>query len=113
MLMTGISMSGKMSVGVRRTTTGVRIRISSAITMNVYGLRSAKATIHIDYSLGHPGETLPLQPPRWVAAPAEASIEANRCETVRIAFIFDKVGWHALTRNRRQCRPTWPRASPE
>src|SRR5882757_2196520 len=97
MLTTGMLISGKISVGVRRTTTGVRIRISSAITTNVYGLRSANATIHIDYSLGrpgetHPGQTLPLQPPRLVAAPAVASIKANRCETVRIGFIFDKVG---------------------
>ena len=42
-------MSGKISVGVRRTTTGVRIRISSAITTKVYGLRRANATIHIEY----------------------------------------------------------------
>src|SRR3981081_1603241 len=96
-------MSVKMSVGVRSPTTGVRIRISSAITTNVYGLRNAKATIHIDYSLGHPGENLRLQPPRWVAAQAEASIEANRCETVRIGFIFDKVGW--------PCRDSQPPAT--
>jgi len=51
MLTTGILISGKMSVGVRRTTTGVRIRIRSAITTNVYGLRNAKATIHIENSL--------------------------------------------------------------
>ena len=51
MLTTGMLISGKMSVGVRSTTTGVRIRIRSAITMNVYGLRNASATIHIDYSL--------------------------------------------------------------
>jgi len=41
-------MSGKISVGVRRTTTGVKSKIKSAITMNVYGLRNASATIHID-----------------------------------------------------------------
>ena len=35
-------------MGVRRTTTGVRSKINSAITMNVYGLRNARATIHID-----------------------------------------------------------------
>ena len=32
---TGMSMFGKMSVGVRRTTTGLAMRISSASTMNV------------------------------------------------------------------------------
>ncbi len=32
---TGMSMLGKMSVGVRRITTGLRMRIRSARTMNV------------------------------------------------------------------------------
>src|SRR5438034_5453702 len=49
--MTGMSISGKMSVGVRTTTTGVRSRISRAITTKVYGRRSAKATIHISFDL--------------------------------------------------------------
>src|SRR5712664_2329641 len=39
--------SGKMSVGVRSSTTGVSKITTSAITMNVYGLASAKRTIHI------------------------------------------------------------------
>ena len=30
-----MSISGKMSVGIRKTVTGVRIRMSSAITTNV------------------------------------------------------------------------------
>ncbi len=51
MLTTGMLISGKMSVGVRRTTTGVRSTINSAMTTNVYGLRNANATIHIDNSL--------------------------------------------------------------
>jgi hypothetical protein len=55
--MTGMFISGKMSVGVRRTTTGVKIKISKAITMKVYGLRSAKATIHIYDSLNFLWET--------------------------------------------------------
>ena len=46
-LMTGILISGKMSVGVRSKTTGVRRMITSAITIKVYGLCSAKRTIHI------------------------------------------------------------------
>src|SRR5882724_8758163 len=46
-LMTGILISGKISVGVRSKTTGVSRMITSAITINVYGLCSAKRTIHI------------------------------------------------------------------
>src|ERR1035441_2627453 len=45
--MTGILISGKISVGVRRITTGARIRISSATTINVYGRLRASRTIHI------------------------------------------------------------------
>src|SRR6185369_10492800 len=44
---TGISMLGKMSVGVRRITTGAAMRIRSARTINVYGRFSATLTIHI------------------------------------------------------------------
>src|SRR5450755_3889871 len=46
-LITGISMLGKISVGVRNSTTGVSNMITRAITINVYGLESAKRTIHI------------------------------------------------------------------
>src|SRR6267142_411185 len=46
-LMTGILISGKMSVGVRSRTTGVNRMMTSAITINVYGRCSAKRTIHI------------------------------------------------------------------
>src|ERR1700704_642850 len=98
MLMTGILISGKISVGVRRTTTGVRIRISSAITIKVYGLRNAKATIHIEYALRLPGEGPPL---RTGSGNAKYSIKVNRCETVRIGFIFDNVGWDAQVCDRR------------
>src|SRR5215470_16385138 len=45
--MTGILMFGKMSVGVRKSTIGVRRMMTSAITINVYGLWRAKRTIHI------------------------------------------------------------------
>jgi hypothetical protein len=41
MLMTGILISGKMSVDILSRTRGVARRISSAITKNVYGRRSA------------------------------------------------------------------------
>ncbi len=41
-------MSGKMSVGVRSSTTGVSSTITSAITIKVYGLESANRTIHIE-----------------------------------------------------------------
>ena len=41
---TGMSISGKMSVAMLRRTNGVASRISSAITMNVYGRLSASPT---------------------------------------------------------------------
>ena len=47
MLMTGMLISGKMSVDIFSSTRGVASRISSAITKNVYGRRSATSTIHI------------------------------------------------------------------
>src|SRR6266853_4579556 len=109
MLMTGILMSGKISVGVRRTTTGVRIRISSAITTKVYGLRSANAAIHIEYC-----PQLPWGKPAAAnSAARHYSIEVDRCETVRIGFIFDKVRWHARTRNPRQYCFTQAGPSPQ
>ena len=45
MLITGMSISGKMSVAMLRSTNGVASTISIAITMNVYGRRSASSTI--------------------------------------------------------------------
>src|SRR5215470_12613044 len=45
--MTGMLISGNMSVGVRSSTTGKSRMMTRAITMNVYGLRSANRTIHI------------------------------------------------------------------
>src|SRR5882762_10809091 len=44
---TGISMFGKMSVGVREIITGLRTKMSTARTMNVYGRSRATRTIHI------------------------------------------------------------------
>src|SRR3954464_15021634 len=44
MLTTGMSISGKMSVAMRFSATGVASRISIAITMKVYGRRSASST---------------------------------------------------------------------
>ena len=46
MATTGILMFGKMSVGVLMITTGLMIRIRSAMMMNVYGRSSANFTIH-------------------------------------------------------------------
>src|SRR5215470_16896104 len=48
-LMTGMFISGRISTGVRVIAMGLRIRINSAITINVYGRRSARATIHIGF----------------------------------------------------------------
>src|SRR3984893_10781730 len=44
---TGISIFGKISVGVRRIMTGLKTKISTARTMKVYGRSSATRTIHI------------------------------------------------------------------
>src|ERR1700723_578548 len=46
-LITGMLMSGKISVGVRSKTSGVNRMITMAITMKVYGLDNASLTIHI------------------------------------------------------------------
>src|SRR5215467_10109508 len=46
--MTGMLISGRMSTGVLMTAMGLRMSISSAITIKVYGRRSARATIHMD-----------------------------------------------------------------
>src|SRR5229473_3301420 len=43
--MTGMLMFGKISVGVRKAETVPKIRISNAMTMNVYGRRRASRTI--------------------------------------------------------------------
>src|ERR1700751_2658970 len=48
--MTGILMEGKMSFGVRRMASTPAIKMKIANTMKVYGLRSARLTIHIVYS---------------------------------------------------------------
>lgn len=47
MLTTGISMFGKMSVGVRRIASGPAIRMRIASTAKVYGRRRASRTIHM------------------------------------------------------------------
>jgi len=46
----GMSMFGKISIGVVYTASVPRIRISKDITTKVYGLRRAKRTIHIQGS---------------------------------------------------------------
>src|SRR3954468_20665727 len=46
--MTGISIFGKISVGVLKSTNGVANSRASAHTMNVYGRRRARRTIHMD-----------------------------------------------------------------
>src|SRR5579875_1218577 len=49
-LTTGMSMLGKMSVGVLEMTTGARMNSINDRTTNVYGRRNARRTIHIDFS---------------------------------------------------------------
>src|SRR5437899_2157094 len=49
---TGMSMFGKMSVGVRRMSTGLSNKMSTARTTNVYGRCSATLTIHMSYRCG-------------------------------------------------------------
>src|ERR1043166_1391592 len=78
MLMTGMLISGKMSVAILRSANGVASRISIAITMNVYGRRSASSTtekaeagigggeimrVGLDESNYRDGKTLPSSPP--------------------------------------------------
>jgi hypothetical protein len=47
MAMTGISILGKISVGVRRITIGLAMRINNARTINVYGRERAVLISHI------------------------------------------------------------------
>src|SRR6266852_9583451 len=65
--MTGMSIFGKMSVGVRKITAGLSKRIRIARTTNVYGRLSANLTIHMDVPLlGHglpQDSTEPRMPP--------------------------------------------------
>lgn len=51
MLTTGMSMFGKISVGMRMTASGPRMKSSTASTMKVYGRRSASLTIHMVFFL--------------------------------------------------------------
>ena len=44
---TGMLMLGKISFGVRKIANDPLIKMKIARTMNVYGLRKAKLTIHI------------------------------------------------------------------
>ncbi len=48
MLITGMLMLGKMSVGVRKIASTPITKMSIAITTNVYGRRNASRTIHIE-----------------------------------------------------------------
>ena len=50
-LTTGISISGKISVGMRKMASTPRIRISSHMIRNVYGRRRANWTIHMERDL--------------------------------------------------------------
>src|SRR3989442_11906871 len=60
-------MSGKMSVGVRSSATGANRTTTSAITMNVYGLRRDSRTIHINQSCVFPSEGCRRTPDRRAA----------------------------------------------
>jgi hypothetical protein len=93
-------MLGKISVGVRKMTTGLRIRMSSAKTINVYGRFRATLTIHMLF---------PRLPPRcstsgqsWCAILYETYsivfILSIRCLSrgkvsgcVRVVLVFDHV----------------------
>ena len=52
--MTGMLISGKMSTAVRAMVSTPPMAISIAITMNVYGRRSARRTIHIAQPMALP-----------------------------------------------------------
>ena len=57
--------------------------------MNVYGLRNARATIHIDYFLDLLTEKLRLGNPQRFRG--DLVYKRMRCDTVRIGFIFVNV----------------------
>src|SRR3984957_6841054 len=78
MLITGMSISGKISVGGRRMTMGLRIRINSAITTKVYGLRKGRATIHMTYSVAPVRGTIATQRGFWVGYDGLSSIDEIR-----------------------------------
>src|SRR5258705_13982458 len=61
-LITGMLMFGKMSVGVRKAEAVPKIRISTTMTMNVYGRRKASRTIPIT-AFSHLNGFPSLQPP--------------------------------------------------
>jgi hypothetical protein len=69
--MTGILMEGKMSFGVRRMARTPAIKMKIAKTMKVYGLRSARLTIHIAYYPTRSCNTAYLMPSLPLATLAE------------------------------------------
>jgi hypothetical protein len=86
-LITGMLMFGKMSVGVRKAEAVPKIRISTAMTMNVYGRRKASRTIPIIGVL--PRERVPsLQPPmpKDAIAPLSFGTLSQLPEDVRAAL---------------------------
>jgi len=68
MLTTGILISGKMSVAMLRRANGVASRISSAITMNVYGRASASFTTENAVAGGLAGVVIDVTPRRGQVA---------------------------------------------
>src|ERR1700683_263117 len=59
--MTGMSIFGKMSVGVRRMTAGLSKTMRIARTTNVYGRLRANLTIHMDVPLHGRGVSRKIQ----------------------------------------------------
>jgi hypothetical protein len=80
--MTGILMDGKMSFGVRRMARTPAIKMKIANTMKVYGLRSARLTIHIAYSPAASCKSADFAPSPPLAMSAKADF-AHRSLSLR------------------------------
>src|SRR5712691_4665149 len=88
---TGISMFGKISVGVRKIMTGLRTKMSTARTMKVYGRSRATRTIHISRTLFTPiaNRSREIQ----TSDETERSLDANNLRiTARLHFPFPRLG---------------------
>src|SRR5260370_1230385 len=83
----GMSMFGKMSVGVRWITIGARISSSSASTTKVYGRRSARRTIHMPFRL--------LVDDRRRPVAGRRTLRARRCPAAAVASPSETPRWAA------------------
>src|SRR5437016_3449028 len=107
---TGMSMFGKMSVGVRRMSTGLSNKMSTARTTNVYGRCSATLTIHMSYGCGggRRGFTVPRHRPG--CPPGQATSRPSRLRKKRMttALLFStRLGEGAWAQRCDALHPLW------